>query len=542
MNSNWKLLPASLLVAVLALAGCGGGSGEPTGPTDEERAAMMEMQEAAEAIQAANAAAMALSNDSDDSAVTAAEGLIATAKDEIGDLPEADQAAQLAMLSGAESTVMAHRGRLTAEAEAEAAKTEEERIKAEQEAERMRQEAEEARKAAEAMAAMAAKLYAGIGASPLGLEGRATYTGDNFQIDLTADDVAGTADPDAAVEGTALESAMITALGDWSGAELTSSDGTYTARVYSNSAPTEGAKFNVQYPETAAFVNSGVVTIDTTGTDTPASRVSSSSFDQSAGTKTFELAENREYLEFAGSFHGVPGTYTCTPADVSADRDTCGATVATMGFTLIGGAWTFKPDDAEQKVSSAPDVNYASFGWWLYEDGDDVLVSAFDGYHGTDPGTVAIGNLRGTATYEGEAAGKYALHSTTGGTNDAGHFTADATLEATFGEEHRITGTIDNFMGADGMMRDWSVKLNTAGVVDGGGITGSATGVAVDDNNPNVGTVWTIGGTAADASGAWSGDLREQGSNGVPATATGTFSSQYGNSGRMVGGFGATTE
>ena len=32
MNSNWKLLPATLLVAVLALAGCGGGSGGDTTP------------------------------------------------------------------------------------------------------------------------------------------------------------------------------------------------------------------------------------------------------------------------------------------------------------------------------------------------------------------------------------------------------------------------------------------------------------------------------------------------------------------------------
>ncbi|MXX91130.1 MAG: hypothetical protein F4Y68_18115 [Boseongicola sp. SB0665_bin_10] len=32
MNSNWKLLPATLLVAVLALAGCGGGGSDGTTP------------------------------------------------------------------------------------------------------------------------------------------------------------------------------------------------------------------------------------------------------------------------------------------------------------------------------------------------------------------------------------------------------------------------------------------------------------------------------------------------------------------------------
>ena len=35
-----------------------------------------------------------------------------------------------------------------------------------------------------------------------------------------------------------------------------------------------------------------------------------------------------------------------------------------------------------------------------------------------------------------------------------GHFTATATLNATFAENHKISGTIDNFMGADGMPRD----------------------------------------------------------------------------------------
>ena len=72
--------------------------------------------------------------------------------------------------------------------------------------------------------------------------------------------------------------------------------------------------------------------------------------------------------------------------------------------------------------------------------------------------------LQGTATYMGGAAGKYALSSSTGGTNDAGHFTAKATLEADFNVDDMISGTIDTFMGADGMARDWSVELKESGV------------------------------------------------------------------------------
>ena len=37
MNSNWKLLPAALLVAVLAMAGCGGGGSDDTTPTPPEQ-------------------------------------------------------------------------------------------------------------------------------------------------------------------------------------------------------------------------------------------------------------------------------------------------------------------------------------------------------------------------------------------------------------------------------------------------------------------------------------------------------------------------
>ena len=139
----------------------------------------------------------------------------------------------------------------------------------------------------------------------------------------------------------------------------------------------------------------------------------------------------------------------------------------------------------------------------------------------------------------GGAAGKYALYSSTGGTNDAGDFTARATLEANFNTD-KITGTIDNFIGDDGESRNWSVELMEQGVSDGGVILG-------DDGTGTVGTdekmtKWTIDDTAAAAAGQWSGTLYDNGDDGVPKVGTGTFHSTYSTSGRMVGAFGVNVQ
>ncbi|MDE0343051.1 MAG: hypothetical protein OXK82_07780 [Deltaproteobacteria bacterium] len=397
-------------------------------------------------------------------------------------------------------------------------------------------EAEAARIAA--MAVTASMLHTGIGDTPLLATARsAAYgTGDN------AADIAVTIDGGTPVNLSEDDEAMVGDRHGWTGmmftAEPDGEAGTYEAVVYSHVGEptvTEGDAFNVAYTLT-----DGETADVTTLTGHATSRVASPSFDQSAGTKEFELPDNTVRVMIPGSYQGVSGTYYCTPTDANTN---CDATVADMGFTLAGGTWVFKPANPETPLmdTSAPDEVYASYGWWLHksEDGNTYTVSAFDIYRGTDAGAVAIADLRGTATYTGGAAGKYALRSLTGGTNDAGHFTADVELTATFAADHEIEGTINNFVGADGEARDWSVALNKSVIADGGAIAGDP------DDATDTGaqmTQWTMGGTAADASGEWSGDLREQGDDGVPGIATGTFYSEFGLDGKMVGAFGANEQ
>ena len=389
-----------------------------------------------------------------------------------------------------------------------------------------------------AMAVTASRLYAGIGApdtnAGTAAQRQAAYTGTD-DVDITV--TWGAADTAQAL--TVDEDATVEARNGWTGQMFTAEPddaGTYEAVVYSHvgeATVTEGAVFNVAYTLT-----DGETANVTTLTGHATSRVASPSFDQSAGTKEFELAENTVRVMLAGSYQGVSGTYYCTPTGGGTN---CSAAVADMGFTLAGGTWTFKPTNPEAKLmdTSTPDGAYASYGWWLHksEDGNTFIASAFADYRGTPP-AVDITALRGSATYTGGVAGKYALSSTTGGTNDAGHFTADVTLEATFAAAHKISGTIDDFNGADGLHRDWSVALGDS-LISNAGVIGGDPDDAADTGAQSA--VWTIGEDAGAATGTmWSGNLHEPDEeSGVPGIVTGTFSTVFGRDGKMVGAFGA---
>ena len=504
-------------VFALGLAACGGGGGPatepPPDPAIEQRAAIDT------AIGTAETRVAAVNNDSTDAVVSAAEATVAAATAAIAaaaNVPVEEKAANT-------RTVTALANRLTAAKEA-------------------RQTAmDDADKAANmAMMATAMKLHAGIsapGGSGEDMRTAAYGTGDD------ADKIAVTIGAAEAVNLSEDKKATVAANRGWEGKKYTrttpAAGGMYEAVVYSNvGMPTKGKKFGSpsaddDYEYILDATNNTELTINTDEGGV-AARVASPSFDQSAGRKEFKTGENQERVPISGSYHGVSGTYNCTPTDGDTN---CSASVAAKGFTLAGGTWTFKPTDRNARVMSTPDAIYASYGWWIHNsaDGKTFTASAFVSDKGEVADASGITALRGTATYMGGAAGKYALYSPTGGTNDAGHFTARAMLEADFNAD-MISGTIDNFVGADGMSRNWSVKLNKTDISDIGNIDGT------DPDNAQVGTVWTIGGTAAAKSGQWSGSLQDNGGDGVPKVGTGTFYSEYSTAGKMVGAFGVNKQ
>ena len=410
--------------------------------------------------------------------------------------------------------------------------------------------------ARKAMAATAAKLYDGIIApNPVADNGTADagtryaqHTSSGIDVLIGTDKVPLSEDKDATVADNH----------GWEGKKYTAAPkggGMYEAMIYSNiGAPQEGKPFNEAYT-----IEDKVLTF-TSGTSAPltdlvASRVGGSNFDHTAGFKEFKLPnpnpKDERVVTIAGTYHGVSGTYSCTPGAA-----TCGVRKASKGFdfgTVSAGAfegnsgsWTFEPSSPTAKVTDTKDNEYVSYGWWIHKAANDgaFAASAFviqknDG----DAAASDLNALNGTAIYMGGAAGKYALASSTGGTNDAGHFTAMVTLEADFNVNDGtdttgvgITGMIDNFMGADGMPRDWSVKLNGSPIGDTGGI-----GDAGDTDAAAPTTVWTIGEDAAKADGSWTGMLRNN-KNNVPQVVTGTFNAEYGTAGNMVGAFGANKQ
>ena len=275
-----------------------------------------------------------------------------------------------------------------------------------------------------------------------------------------------------------------------------------------------------------------------------------------ASSRTFDVAEAADANIKAAAFptagqmsytgaQDIPGTYDGAPGRYTCASD-CSATFNATGIALSTN-WMFVHESGAR--ISTPDAAYLYFGWWVSKDSEDAptAASAFAGEVGDVDGTgdTASGaELTGSATYVGNAAGKFAMSNPLDGTGNFGHFTADAELTANFGaieagNENGVTGMIDNFRLNDGSEDPgWSVKLNnsTAWTADG-----VVTGPTAE------GTVWSINDNESDASGSWSGTMYDEmpgnapdgdGSN-IPTTVTGTFYSEFSTVGQMVGAFGA---
>jgi len=323
-------------------------------------------------------------------------------------------------------------------------------------------------------------------------------------------------------------------------------DGVFESHVYSKvTGPSDGKTFSETYNDATTLDTNNRIILASGFT---VANTVNSSFDQDAGVKSFPEGTQKS-ITISGAYHGVTGTYTCTPTS----GNVCAVSKVTDGFDLglralssnifTGGddAWSFQPNNPNDKVKNAGGTALASFGWWIHQPAEDAEWSAGvftqNRRPATDAAPIAPTGLNalltsGTATYKGNVVGKYALYSTTGGTNDAGHFVADATLTADW-EDDTLEGTINNFKGKDDKNRPWSVALKSSAIQDNG-----ATATLASK------TVWTIDGTKAPDSGSWNAHLWNNVDTGnetdnVPSVATGDFHTEYNSDGKMIGAFGA---
>ena len=526
MNSTFNLLPAALLVAMLALAGCGGGSDSTSDNDDnaDQDQAAMDKTAATNAITTANGLASALTDTSTAADVVAARAAITAAMTAIGKLPADEQAAYTAQLVTANGHVAKQEGRIAAEATA--------KTTADQ----------------KAMTAKAKTLKAAIGAffrtTNPATGGAAPGPGTAVPTSLTAIETTGTGNPGnrtlpAITFGKGKDAGKI---GNWYATDYTGSDGigsakkTGSARIYTNpvtaSVPfTQASSGLAPVADKAGYFDLG----DGTAAD---SNAASPKFPQQSGLETYIGADRN----FAGTYKGASGTYVCEGTAATS----CTVRYGNTGLTFSDG-WEFKP--AAGAMVKSVDANHLYFGWWLHEGktaaGADekfagaVYGASVAGLTVVDPDdtTDANTNIVGTATYSGKAAGKFAVSDPLAPTkDDAGHFTADAELTADFkSAASTLQGTINAFRLNDGTADPgWTVTLRE---------TANSTGTF---SRTTSGTIWKIGENAGAAAGSWEARMyndhatdSKADSNNTPDSVVGKFDAHIGGTHSMVGAFGA---
>ena len=263
-------------------------------------------------------------------------------------------------------------------------------------------------------------------------------------------------------------------------------------------------------------------------------------------THTFDFddaatTDEDEADEVAGTYNGAMGTYRCNGAAA------CTVTLDGDGeITAIIGDWVFTPD--EGATSDVPDSDYLHYGFWLKKttDADGAVtyneVETFAGSSVAASGDVNA--VLGSATYEGGAVGVYVKNvynsDRTLDVATSGHFTADVSLMATFGQVpvsatdttgtiapnllNTVSGTIGNFMLSGDEENAWSVALQGAISVGDGTASGTAKGGVGDGS----------------FSATFHGDVTTAADGTVPqpGSVVGEFNAGFTN-GSVAGGFGA---
>lgn len=490
MSSRLKLAGVALL-ASFALAACGGGGGgtgsTPTGPTQAEQIAML-------------------------------QGQIDALREQLGLGPDD-------VLSDSVSDLQEELAELRQQA-------------------KDRQDALDA-DAAKANSALAKALKAAIDIAKVAGDGTtaAVITPTMIPV-LDADGEAGTD------EGTEVDTVAITlkkgdavgSLGNWKGTDYAGMEAptgaaaknTGMARMYSNQGAAKAITF-------ASEAGAGVHGLTArTGApvgdyDVPAGDNTNIGGFSTTGTTSYDAEDT-----VSGTFMKAPGTYTC----IATGGCTMAATEA--GVTVVDAQWTFTP--AAGATLQQPDAQYLQFGWWVRKDKDGpthagVLYREVVPQVGTATLVTIVDSapLVGKASYAGAAAGKFAISDPLrAGHDNAGHFTANAKLDADFkATGSTLSGMIDGFRLNDGSDDPgWSVELQKTGW---DGTDKFATSATRDDDQ----TVWSINGAKGGASGAWEAQMFDENANdnsNVPTSVVGSFSSKIGSTHSMVGAFGAEKE
>ena len=270
------------------------------------------------------------------------------------------------------------------------------------------------------------------------------------------------------------------------------------------------------------------------------------SFQQAVAADPGNNIDAMDAAEIMGTYEGAMGTYKCNATGAA-----CTVSVNTMGVVSAvsnPNDWIFIPASGA-KVDVA-DTDYLHYGFWLQKTTDSDGATTYnevETFAGSSvPASGSVTAVTGTATYSGGATGVF-VHNVTGQDGNeilatSGHFTADASLTATFGQVladsndqnsgtiapnmlNTLTGTIDDFQLAGHTQGPgWSVALQGDITEIAGTASGTAMG-GMGDGSFNA----TFHGSTDDGNGN---------ATVKPSSVVGEFNAGFSN-GSVAGAFGA---
>ncbi len=250
-----------------------------------------------------------------------------------------------------------------------------------------------------------------------------------------------------------------------------------------------------------------------------------------------------EVLGLLGVYGDIDTTLSPDFDEFNLDDD-LGRAVLIRTSAAVPGAkpgWTgghFKNGDKEARVYWRTETGkneYSYYGWWIDRDNANGGYSlAFFTDHSTttaidERSSHDVSDVTGSATYEGGAAGLYAIYSTVPKAHESGDFTADVTLKANF-DTDRVSGMINGFM-VDGSKKNWMISLqeNTDDLVENKFLFGKV--------------VWEIDGIRPSNADRTASEhvlgFRDLDTDAVPIIAVGLFDARNGSA-RIYGTYGTT--